>query len=645
MRLIVFLISCAFTLCLQAQDFVVGGQAISTTTNNTKYDSLSNFYLGPETENARPWIGQKFTYYNTLNYTRAYLQIPYPWKDGRLREGRYISSQAAKDAYLTDLKKKSGTRFTLTDIVKHEGTPGYVFTDENGESIFYSNLMFVGAEFICEGYKEKFRQTYVGKDVYFTKKGMRQDWNPNDVSEVSRCFVNLNSRELLPSLPDNSKWTVKGLGVDTTYWGNRTEMNDYYNSFCRLVFVVHNDKMGDYECFVDYSNMLGKSSLNPRFIIAESKISKPQHWGKDIQTQSWNGTIPSDVLQSANQNDPDAMYAIIAYFNVYGHFNVINNFSFEDNEKLLNKAINNGYIHHKTPEWLYRIASYYLPIVVKKDNNERNDYKNGTPYLIMAARMGNSSAVNKLIEVIEYGKSDDKEAVSVLEEVADKYDEAKLFLGRYMIAGKIVSQPTKIVTMLESLENAGNLDNASEAQLLLSTCYNQGLGVNKNSDKALTLLQKSAERKNVTACLKLGEMYYLGSDVEKNLDKAIEYLERGIELEYSADAKYYFMLASILASRSEPICKYYFERAFYTGNYEAAIELGNLYHQGVIIEKNEGEAAEYFWLAYKKGGLSKGKALFDKYQMKNILIQYLTEQESVGNRREDYVKDMINSLE
>ena len=101
MRTIVLFISCAFAFCVQAQDFVIGGQAKSSDSGE-KYDSLSNFYLGPV--KAKMMIGQEFTYYNTHDYSNGRFQIPYPWKDGRLRSGRYTSSQAAKDTYLAELK-------------------------------------------------------------------------------------------------------------------------------------------------------------------------------------------------------------------------------------------------------------------------------------------------------------------------------------------------------------------------------------------------------------------------------------------------------------------------------------------------------------------------------------------------------------
>ena len=650
MRTIVLLISCAFAFCVQAQDFVIGGQAKSSDSGE-KYDSLSNFYLGPV--KAKMMIGQEFTYYNTHDYSNGRFQIPYPWKDGRLRSGRYTSSQAAKDAYLAELKQKSGTKFKLTDFVTYEGKTGYVFTESNGESIFYTDLMFVNGEFICEGYKEKFRKTYAGKEVYFTTEGMRQNWDPNNVREIEHCFIGLQSRELKPTFPNMSKWTIKGLGVDTTYWGNHTIENDMYNSFCRLVFVVHNDELGDYECYVSSSDMLDNGVIakpHPRFIVASSLSSKPTAWGKDISTKSWEGTIPSDVLSTANSGEPNSLYAIINYYNDQGRFIKINNLSYDDYVTLLKKAVDGGYIHHRTPQWLYNVARHYIPYYINQDKEGKNNYKMGIPFMIKAASLGNDDAIKALIEAVDEGKTDDNEALKVIQEQAEKNNDAKLFLGRQMLKGKKINNPEKIVAMLQELGNTSYSGN-NEALFILSECYEKGIGVEKNANKAFELLTKAADKNNQTACFLLGEKYYLGNGVSKDLDKSANYLQKGIRMEKRSISnigyKYQYMLGKILASKSDRDCISYFENALLCDEpqkYKAAIELGNIYYEGKIVEKNEGEAAEYFWSAYKDGKLEEGKQLFEKYQLKDKLVKYLNEQKAEGNRTDEYVEEMIQSF-
>ena len=642
-----------FTACFaQAQDFVIGGQEKSPTSNE-EYDSLGNFY--PDPMNAKMMIGQEFTYYNMHNYSNGYFQIPYPWKDGRLRAGRYTSSQTAKNEYLAELKKKSGTKYKLTDFVTYEGQPGYVFTDSKGESIFYTDLMFVNGELICEGYKEKFRKTYVGKEVIFTTEGMRQDFDPQNISEVRNCFVGLQDRELKPSLPDQSKWIIKGVGVDTTYWGNHTLQNDMYNSFCRLVFVVHNDELGDYECFVDFSDMLYSellpankiSKAHPRFLLLDSLIGKPYPWGKNVATNSWSNTIPADILADAKAGLPNAIYAILNYYEDNIRFGKINNLSYDEYIALLDKVVDAGYIHQTTARKLMGVVRHYIRYVIQDEYDKENDYRKGSPYLIKAARLGNTEAIKTLIECVEKGKINTDEAYQVIEEQAEKESIARIALGHLLLKGEKRINQEKAISWLHQTTVDGKSSSKGDAYFILFECFQKGIGVKKDTKQAQEMLIKAADEGNQTACLNLGEMYYLGEGTTKDFDKASKYLKKGIRI-YESDSKFHYMYGKILASKLNDECISYFEAALMSEGslkYEAAIELGNIYYEGKIAEKDKGRAAEYFWTAYKDGKLEEGRQLFEKYQLKNILIKYLTDMKSEnGDSVEEYVNEMMDSI-
>lgn len=650
MRIITLLFCCSVALFVQAQDFVIGGQA-KPSASTEKYDSLSNFCH--DKEKVRMMIGQEFTYYNIYDYSKGMFQPPYPWKDGRLRSGRYTSSQAAMDAYLAELKKKSGTKYALTDIVTYEGRMGYVFTDSKGESIFYTNLDFVDGEFICEGYKEKFRKTYVGKEVFFTTK----DWNPAKLAEQStrpvidimKCFIGLQSRELRPSFPQSSKWMVKGLGVDTTYWGNHTRINDMDNGFCRLVFVIHNDELGDYECYVHNSGMLDKKLSSPKFILPSMFSGKLTSWGKVFSTGSWAGFIPKDVLSLAKDGDPNAMYAIIDYY--YRQRNV-NNFTFEEYVGLLNSAVDVGYIDYGTPKYLYGVAKQYIPYNLESDLSDKNNYEKATPFLVKAINYGNSQALKTLLECIEKGKINNKEAYQTVENLVEKETSACLFLGHQLLKGEKVGNSERIVlSLLQIADKNPNEEDRTEALLILSECYKKGIGVSKDANKRIDMLTKAADGGSMKACLELGEAYYLGEGVSKDLDKATKYLEKGANMVTgnisNVDFKYYIILGKLLASKSDSKCITYLRKALYGDSperYEAAIELGKIYYEGRVVEKSEGEAAEYFWTAFKEGKIEEGRQLFEKYQLKDTLIKLLKEKESQNLRKEVYVNDMIESL-
>ena len=356
MRTISLLIISLVACYVQAQDFVIGGQAKTSNDNDKrtsviseKYDSLRNIYNYPGGDEMM--IGQYFTYYNLVDYASyKYFKdiIPYPWKDGRERSGRYTSSETAKNAYLAELKKKSGTKYKLTEIVSLGGNNGYVFTDDHGESILYKGWGPANWEFLCDGYKEKFRKMYVGKEVYYL--------SANQNMGIRNQFIELQSRKTKYDFPNMSKWQVKGLGVDTTYWGNRPDQ-DSDNDFCRLVFVIHNDELGDYEVFVEPSGLMYKGNLkkqSPKFILTNMLAQYPMPWGENISTREWKGIIPSEILSSARNGDADAIYAIIKYSNFAVFHDAKNiNITLDDYIELIDRAVELGYTHPQTSKWLY----------------------------------------------------------------------------------------------------------------------------------------------------------------------------------------------------------------------------------------------------------------------------------------------------
>src|SRR5689334_13332528 len=83
-------------------------------------------------------------------------------------------------------------------------------------------------------------------------------------------------------------------------------------------------------------------------------------------------------------------------------------------------------------------------------------------------------------------------------------------------------------TMLEEYQAAeqGNTD----AQCNLGGCYEYGIGVEKDEQKAVEWYQKAAELGNARAHYCLGCCYENGIGVEKNERKAVEWYQKAAEL-------------------------------------------------------------------------------------------------------------------
>jgi TPR repeat protein len=163
-----------------------------------------------------------------------------------------------------------------------------------------------------------------------------------------------------------------------------------------------------------------------------------------------------------------------------------------------------------------------MPYVISKDVEGKNDYKKGIPVLMKAARLGNSDAINSLIEAVNEGKANDNEAFKIIEEGAEKENTAKLFLGKQLLMGKKLSSPNKIVSMLQELGNT-TYSGSDEAILILSECYEKGIGVEKDANKAFELFTKAAEAAefpNQNAMKRLADCYRYGRGTPQNFEKA-----------------------------------------------------------------------------------------------------------------------------
>lgn len=104
----------------------------------------------------------------------------------------------------------------------------------------------------------------------------------------------------------------------------------------------------------------------------------------------------------------------------------------------------------------------------------------------------------------------------------------------------------------------------------LGKCYEFGVGVDKDTNLALDYYQKAAEKGSGIACKTLGEFYKIGRYVQRDISKCLEYLNKGSKLKTP-------------------------------GSDEAAIMLGDMYHSGDEVEKNETKACDLYRIAADQG--------------------------------------------
>ncbi len=163
---------------------------------------------------------------------------------------------------------------------------------------------------------------------------------------------------------------------------------------------------------------------------------------------------------------------------------------------------------------------------------------------------------------------EDKEVLETLFQDAENgEDDAEYTLGYMLFYGE---KPFK-----QNYYEAGkwlhkaSLKGSIDAIYLLACIFEEGLGVEKNINQALVLLDMAAEHEQAEAQWKLGSWYVMGKNVDENLEK-------GINL---------------------------WEKAAKQDNAEALMSLGFAYLNGVEnkLEKNQSIALSYFLKAKQLG--------------------------------------------
>lgn len=202
-----------------------------------------------------------------------------------------------------------------------------------------------------------------------------------------------------------------------------------------------------------------------------------------------------------------------------------------------------------------------------------------------------------------------------------------------------VNYPTEYSDKVLELANLG-LD---AAQNFLGYCYQQGLGISKDFEKALYWLSLAVENGNIKALNSLGYMYSRGLGVDKDPTQAYQFYKtaalKGVPVAFVNVAGCYFFgegTAIDIVKAKEWFHKgadygymeaqsnlgyiyldekdyenalYWYTKAAENGSAYAYEILGYLYENGLGVEKNETKANEFYTISYKKGNKNVPKKL------------------------------------
>jgi len=145
----------------------------------------------------------------------------------------------------------------------------------------------------------------------------------------------------------------------------------------------------------------------------------------------------------------------------------------------------------------------------------------------------------------------------------------------------------------------------ADSAYMLGIMHLQGLGVEKNAQKALENLILSDKLGKHYACRPIGDLYFQGAfdNGNQNFDKAIEWYLRGMEqdvlscIEVLGDCYFYGFGVEV----DFDLAYDFYKTAAAKGSCDAAFSLGSMYIRGEVVKKDIREALKWMLIAERKG--------------------------------------------
>lgn len=245
--------------------------------------------------NAPKYSGIQFIYHNIIPYNpqNAITVPPYPYIDGRVRDGKYKASLTAMDKYLNEIVSKySGKTFTLVKFeLQENGMPALIMACENGDTLYYASTYIASAEFINKSFfeaeKKKIGSKFFFKHGFYHKDNITAHINGYPTLVRSYAFKNTKNNKDVFFFPPMTEWTIKNVSIDTVHLGeNFAHINMANALLSRIKYTVFNKIYGEYEAFLQDPQIQQNLMFNldnRTGIYAMLQFEKENFFEEDIQ--------------------------------------------------------------------------------------------------------------------------------------------------------------------------------------------------------------------------------------------------------------------------------------------------------------------------------------------------------------------------
>lgn len=203
-------------------------------------------------------------------------------------------------------------------------------------------------------------------------------------------------------------------------------------------------------------------------------------------------------------------------------------------EKALYALAELSFKHNLKPDTYTVVRGYYSKVLLRDPENVaakvKLRYLNAVSYLEKEEGKASKNSEKDTEEALENLQFAANQGLKEAIEALDKYNERKQELNQIKEA-YVIGKEQFIKGNYEDavLNFKKSMDTVKEAKYMLALCYDQGLGIERNYNKAYELLLKLELEGLPEAELLLGKYYENGLVVPKSLNLAVDYYKKALE--------------------------------------------------------------------------------------------------------------------
>jgi len=237
--------------------------------DDIKYLDSASIYK----QDIEKYKGVQYLFHSFIKYDNEAYPPPFPYKDGRVRDGKYKASETALDAYIKGLSKYNNKSFTLAHVdYSANNVKGIVMACENGDSLYVgisTIRQFINKEYFdgikkLKGTKTIYQVPHSNYLAIFEGKCSQNSCTDEEILFPKQYpyfvgFTDVKTKKTSFYLPYLSTWKIVDVIFDTTFVGAQSSFSNRANMFFgRVRYTIKNEKYGEYYYFEDNLNKITK---------------------------------------------------------------------------------------------------------------------------------------------------------------------------------------------------------------------------------------------------------------------------------------------------------------------------------------------------------------------------------------------------